>query len=192
VGALQLSVEDDIAFIAAAFWHECEKRGRGLLACTVVVTASPVGLLGRDVFLDLDAVEEPVLAGNLASFDRVGLDHTSPGKHDIEVSLQIGKFSAAGDSIWQHPDDVSHIFDTLNQVKVLDIVKCLLGIVDENLSVLHAALKFASMVVASEAVNETRSEVGNCDHGWQVGLVDLNWANSEGEQVSQVSASLEH
>jgi hypothetical protein len=64
------------------------------------------------------------------------------------------------------------------------------GILNERVHILHAATELIQVVVSSEAIDETGSEVGHHVKGRQ-SQVALNWADSKGQSVGKISSGLE-
>ena len=92
-----------------------------------VVLSGPSGLLISDVLLDLDAVEEPVLGGDLGALRRV-LEDLGPSEHGVDVILEGGELAARADGVGEHPDDVTQVLHGLDGVQVDDIIQGLVGI----------------------------------------------------------------
>jgi len=121
------------------------------LAGAIVVASGPVGLLLLDIGLDLGAMEEPVLAGNLRHFERV-LEDRSPVLNDLKISLEFSKLLTAADCIWKKPDKVAEIACKLHHMEALDVVEGRHGIHGERLQIGHATFELSTVIIARETL----------------------------------------
>ena len=147
-------------------------------------------MLISDVLLDLDAVEEPVLGGDLHGGGG-GLDDLGPGEHGVDVVLELSELLTAFGRVGEVPDDLTGVLKALQNVECLNVIDEGLGVIDDLGTVGHAALKLDAVVVASEAVDETGSEVRDGIDGRKEHLGGLDRADGEGEEVGKISAGLE-
>mmetsp|Transcript_31775 Transcript_31775/g.39518 ORF Transcript_31775/g.39518 Transcript_31775/m.39518 type:complete len:334 (+) Transcript_31775:153-1154(+) len=194
------SVEDvlkDELVVVGVLGHEADEHGGGVLASAVEVGRGPGGLLLLDVGLDLSAVEEPVLGGDLGDLGGL-LEHLSPVGHDLDVGLELGELTAAGDGVGDHPDDVAEVLSHSQEVLSLHVVQDRLEICGDRLKIGHAALKLNAVVVAGEAHDETGGEVGHEGvHGGKRDAREVlsgggfDGANREDHEVGEVGAGLE-
>ena len=152
-----------MSILLGGFGDKAEESGSGVLAGAVVVLLGIVGLLISDIFLDLDTVEEPVLGSNLRGLSG-SLDDLGPGEHGVNVVLELSEFLTAFSCVREVPDDLTGILETLDNFATLNVADEFLGISDDLAAVSHAALKFNAVIIASEAKDETGSEVRDrCD-----------------------------
>lgn len=125
------------------------------------------------------------------------LEDLGPVEHDLEVSIERLELLAAGDGVWQHPDEVANVCGKLHEVEALDVIESGKSIVSKRLQIGHAALELSAVVVAGEAHNEASSEVGN--KGVQRRQFEAlksrsrhhDGANHKGQKVGSGSARLE-
>ena len=75
------------------------------------------------------------------------------------------------DSIWKHPNDLANIFNSSNKFQRLEVTEDNLHFIDDLLLAVEAALELNEVVVSSQAVNESSSEVGDCIEGWKADTV---------------------
>lgn len=185
-GSVEHELEHELVNVAV-LRDEAEKGGSGFLASSVVVRSGPGSLLFLDVGLDLSAVEEPVLGGDLGHLERV-LQDLSPGENDIKVGLDILNLLARANSFGEHPDEVADVSGELHEVEVLDVSKSGLGVISEGLEVGHAAFELGAVVVASETHKKTSSEVrDDLLEGRKVEPAFLHGQKSEGDIGSHFS-----
>lgn len=147
---------------------------------------SPVSLLGGNVLLDLDTMEEPVLRCFLSEFRWLSEDG-GPLLNSLNVLVDIGVVTSF-DSVWEHPNDITNILDSFDDFSVSEMGNEVLSILLEWADILHASLKIIEMVISSESIDETSSEVWN-EIDWRKIhnlFGDDNRSNTESKKIGKI------
>ena len=134
-------------------------------------------------------MEEPVLGGDLHSLGWCP-DDLGPVEHGVDVVLELAKLLTAFGSVREVPDDLTGVLDALEKVESLNVINEGFGVIDDCRGVGHAALKLNAMVVASETVDQTGSEVRDGFDG-RKGGGDLDRSDGQSEEVSKSSTGFE-
>jgi len=133
-------------------------------------------------------VEDPSLSNSLDQFGWV-LEDISPGHDGAHIVIHT---FAARDGVWEHPDDVTEVLDTLDEVQSFKVSHSFLGVISKRLDVFHACAELFKMVITSKSINQTGHEVWDQVERWKVcGVSTLDGANCDSHKGSEVVTSLE-
>ena len=78
------------------------------------------------------------------------IEDISPSFNSINIILHS---FAVLNSVWEHPNDRTNIFNTINEMELLEVIESLLNFVKHWLSSIKATLELSQMVMASKSVN---------------------------------------
>ena len=144
-------------------WSKQVDKGSGCIITSIKVSLSmPVFLLLMDCLFDLSAVEEPSPGDKLGEFNWMA-ENISPVLNGGDVLVHS---FACLNGVWEHPDNLSNVLNSSDELQVLEVIKSHFNLVDEVVTSLEAVLELDQVVMACETIDKTRSEVWHSIKGW--------------------------
>ena len=184
-----------VIHVVVSSWSDRAKKVDKSSCCIItgvkVSFCMPVFLLLMDGFFNLSAMEQPPSCYKLSEFNWM-VENIRPIFDGSDVIVHA--FTCLH-SVWKHPNNLSNVLNSSDEFQVLEVIKCNLNLVDKVVSPLEAVLKLDQMVVSSETIDKTRSEVWNSIDRWKVWAWEMmntpDWSQKIDKSGSSVVSSIE-
>ena len=137
-----------------------DESSSGIVSGIEPVSRCPVCLFFVNGLLDLGSVENPPFVDCLNKGEWM-VEDICPLLNGINIILDT---FAVLHGVWEHPDDGTDVFDTIDEVEVFEVIQSGLDLFEHGLGTFEAALELSKVVVACKSVDESSYEVWNCFH----------------------------